>query len=451
MTSETAASCPLIFLGICRRAAQREFAWDFLGLSNIVYSVIYPTRLAGLFLVFALQTQHFHEFGGMEGRLTLTDKGNPENKAWSNFSLTSGEKGADLVTERTSIMRVPPQMAEGRATAEYRVLPAVTGLAEPTGVYLFAFPVPQLFLWRPAIVNVELQMGDFNWSLGVLYCQYQLPQPLNPEESRAIAARPDAHRAVVMYVECKQCGDRIDLCALLEPDSELPSGHIEIGQAPDRWRCTCGTHDVDLRYAKGGLHDLLRRHDVQPGPDPITGFLPLYEADRAAALIVDYETLIRGLPREEAVQKFLETNHIFWAFLSPILILHKPPILTKKKADFGILTRSGDLVLVELEKPSTKLVNKDDSVSAQILKGANQIRDWESVVQKYRIALLDELGLSDMNVHRIRYVLVGGLTKDASAIGLSKLRQGAAPGTEFYCFDELAAFLRSTLASLRSL
>ena len=134
---------------------------------------------------------------------------------------------------------------------------------------------------------------------------------------------------------------------------------------------------------------------------------------------------------------------VFWGFLSPRKILHKPAVLTKKQADFGILTTTKILYLIEIEKPTTRLLTKTGRISADIQKGADQIRDWDQVVTEHRGALLTELGLDPSTVHDIRYVLVGGLSTTLDSAGLRKLRREPfGPKIDFYCFDELAAFPR---------
>jgi len=181
-------------------------------------------------------------------------------------------------------------------------------------------------------------------------------------------------------------------------------------------------------------------------------FIPLYEAGRIQDIIGNYEQLIETTTDEEPVQKFLEEHPVFWAFLSPVKILHKPSVLTKKKADFGILTTHKILHLVEIEKPNTRLTNQDGSISAEIQRGADQIRDWQLVVGDHRLALLSELGLKESEVQEIRYLLIGGLARRTPATGLTKLRRSPlAPATDFCCFDELASFLNTFAGELRRL
>ena len=107
------------------------------------------------------------------------------------------------------------------------------------------------------------------------------------------------------------------------------------------------------------------------------------------------------------------------------------------------------LYLVEIEKPKTRLANQDGSISADIQRGANQIKDWHTVVTDHRLALLSQLGLKEGEVQEIRYLLIGGLARNSNALGLTKLRQSPlALKTDFYCFDELSSFLRTLAAEL---
>jgi hypothetical protein len=179
-------------------------------------------------------------------------------------------------------------------------------------------------------------------------------------------------------------------------------------------------------------------------------FTPLYEAGRIQDIIAEFEQLIEHATEEEPVQKYLEEHPVLWAFLSPVKILHKPAVLTKKKADFGILTSQKLLYLVEIEKPTTRLTNQDGAISGEIQRGANQIRDWQLVVGDHRLALLAELGLKESEVHEIRYLLIGGLARRTTATGLTKIRRSPfALNTDFYCFDELGSFLHTLAGELR--
>jgi hypothetical protein len=77
------------FLGVSNRAARRGFAWDILGLSNIIVFPFFPQSIAGLQLVLALPRNAFSTANDFTYRVTLTDESRPANKAWSDQVLTS--------------------------------------------------------------------------------------------------------------------------------------------------------------------------------------------------------------------------------------------------------------------------------------------------------------------------------------------------------------------------
>ena len=202
---------------------------------------------------------------------------------------------------------------------------------------------------------------------------------------------------------------------------------------------------------KRGLHDLFR-HATPQTANEYSSHTPLFEAGKIEAVVAEFEALINKVETEEPIQKFLELHPIFWAFLSPARIMHKPAVLTKKKADFGILSTQGILYLVEIEKPLTRLLNRDGSISADIQRGADQIRDWDLVVADHRGALLSELNLRPEQVQDIQYVLVGGLARNSAIAGLTKLRRSPlANKTQFFCFDELGSFVHALSGELRRL
>jgi hypothetical protein len=301
-------------------------------------------------------------------------------------------------------------------------------------------------------VLVEAEIAGRRYAIGEFVCGLAQPPPLSDEERRAIASRPMAHNALRFHMSCNVCGSEFDCFTQLNPADPRPARLAEqavpLDQAPQTWSCKCGASVIDLSSLKLGLHDLFR-HSRPVANDPVMQFTPLYESGRIQAIVAEYERIIERAVDEEVMQKFLEAHPLFWGFLSPMKILHKPPVLTKKKADFGVLSTQRVLYLVEIEKPTTRLTNQDGSISAEIQKGANQIRDWQLVVGDHRLALLSELGLKDSDVHEIRYILIGGTAKRTSGEGLTKLRRlPLAPNTEFHCFDELGFFLNTLAGEL---
>lgn len=314
-------------------------------------------------------------------------------------------------------------------------------------------PAPPLMMWKPGRVLVDVVMNGKSYRRGEFRCGFVAPPPLTDEERRAIMSRPGASQAVVFRIKCTVCEVESYFYSQLDPlaarPNSFPQNALAVTEAPDSWKCKCGQTSTELTYMKLGLHDFFRYHRPISSENSFVHFTSLYEAGRIQDLIAEYEQLIENASDEEPVQKFLEEHSLFWGFLSPVKILHKPAILTKKRADFGVLTAQKILYLIELEKPSTKLTNKDGAISGEIQRGANQIRDWQLVVSNHRLSLLSELGVKETEVQEIRYLLIGGLARRASVEGLTKLRRSPlAPNSDFYCFDELASFLHTIAGEL---
>jgi len=85
---------------------------------------------------------------------------------------------------------------------------------------------------------------------------------------------------------------------------------------------------------------------------------------------------------------------------------------------------------------------KADALRSGFQKGLKQIYDWSVVVGDHRVAVLNELGLTNEEVHDIRFLLVAGLARQTSSEDLViRRRNPPAPNTQFLCFDELAGYL----------
>ncbi|MCI5158052.1 MAG: DUF4263 domain-containing protein [Candidatus Electrothrix sp. AUS1_2] len=69
----------------------------------------------------------------------------------------------------------------------------------------------------------------------------------------------------------------------------------------------------------------------------------------------------------------------------------KPPILTFFYADFAVVIPQRELILIELEKTTTRLMKKDGGVAAPLSHAFDQVRDWLHTVDEHRLAVLDSL------------------------------------------------------------
>ena len=439
-----------IFLGVSTRASRRGYGWDLLGVSSLVLFPYFPQKLAGLQCVIGISPEFLEALlkakNNDSSKITLTDQSKPTNKGFINLGHELRPVSMQIAISGSKFV-VPPVDPED--TAFSYVMPRTDC------VEIVPLPMPPLLIREPSQVTVDFEFQGNQSQLGEFLCDFAQPLPLSDGERRAIASRPSAIVGVGMGFGCNKCRDEIEVYGTLCPGTPPPQNcgpaAVALESAPDSWTCKCGASNMNLSYLKLGVHDVFRR-PWEYKRDPISDFTPLYEAGRIEVIHSRYEALIASASTEEPVQKFIEEHSILWGFLSPVVILHKPAVLTKKKADFGILTQDRVLYLVEIEKPVTRLVNKNGSIAAEIQKGADQIRDWQLVVSDRRSSLLKELDIDEGEVHDIRYLLIGGLAKKTSHRGLAKLRGSPlAPKTDFYCFDELGSFLHVLSAKLRTI
>ena len=435
-----------VFLGACQRYSRTDLGANLIGVSTLIMLPFYPQTLSGLCCLMGLRRDFLHSVKNFTYRISVTDE--KGNEAWNDQTLN------------------PPNITP---ISHSNLTSANGALTEPTGIMLGGYrgeesepgiveiipsPMPPLFLREPGRLTLDVVVDGIRFRRGELFCGYIRPPPISEEERRAIASRPGAMAGITTLVKCNNCKMEAGFFLQLDPaeprPADIPAIIKPLDHAPDVWNCKCGNDGMNLVYLKQGLHDAFRRPHPRSPNELMNSFVPLYEAGRVDAIVAEYEHIISTAETEEIIQKFLENHPLFWAFLSPAKILHKPPILTKKKADFGILSTQKVLYLIEIEKPKTQLSNKDDSISAEIMKGANQIKDWEMVVCDHRLALLSELGLKENEVHEIRYILIGGMKRNTNPTGLTKLRRSPlAKDTSFYCFDELGSFVYSISSELK--
>ena len=449
-----------IFLGVSNKAARHGFGWDLLGVTYTVFLPFFPQSLKGLHCLMGFNKNVIYSSDKYEHRYKLwfTDDNNPENKTWATqeFVIELKDKNAPSPSEvqAFSLLELTSDESWGLAFSVGR---RVNQGDEYGAFEIMPIPIPpQLRLTEPTTVSVDIEWGSQTYRLGRFTCEFVEPAPVSEPERRAIASRPNAASAILIKITCHKCGDEAWMYALLDPArypaKELDKTAIYLHRAPDHWRCKCDKSETNLTFLKRGIHDLFRRTISEQSFDKTTSFRPLYEARELARIKADFQALINSTPREEDVQKFIEANPVIWAFLSPTKILHKPPVLTKKTADFGILTSQKVLYLVEIEKPQTKLVKAKGGVHHEVQKGFDQIRDWNVVVEDHRIALLNELDLKRDEVHDIRYMLVAGRARQVPNEELMKLRRDPARANIlFFCFDEIAHFLLNLEGQLERL
>lgn len=434
----------LFLLGMAHKVARRNTGWDMYGLSKILRVSLFPMNIKGLQLVLAgnsnwilshaLKGFRIH-FDNKEGARTHVDfKMEPvvvDNETRTEVEIPNFQVAPDL-NDAKNEKRLAVQFAS----------------EEESNIEILTIPTPDLTINEPGSVSVSISSGDGEEELlGTVNFEWSQPKPLTPEERAAISSRPGATGRVFLKLSCPHCEEYLVVGSSIDandPMDDIRKTHgsrfAKAEELGDVWKCNCSEVERSIKYVRLGLHNMLRM-PIQ-SQETYTNFTPLYEKTRLDQIIADYIRLVDSEPEEERVQKFLEQNHLVWGFLTPQQILIKPPILTQYFADFAVLSSNRVLHIVEIEKPSTKLIISKGRVSAEIQKGADQIRDWEEVIENNRIAVIQEMGIDPKDVATVRYILIGGRTKDLNTKHADKLRRSAfGSSTTFLSFDDLLSYM----------
>jgi len=181
-------------------------------------------------------------------------------------------------------------------------------------------------------------------------------------------------------------------------------------------------------------------------------FSKLYEQGALEVVSKEYGYLLNQDPLEELVQNFLKENPILLQIFSPEQIFFKKPILSKYKTDIVILTHSKELLLIEIEKPGTKILRKDGGNTAALQHAIKQVNDWLHEAEHHHDAVLDCIGLKSQDVTVIRGAVIVGREASYPAEHFHKLKwTDFGRNIEFLTFDDLQRSLVNLIGSIKKL
>lgn len=176
----------------------------------------------------------------------------------------------------------------------------------------------------------------------------------------------------------------------------------------------------------------------------------------------EFKDLLNKELDESAYQNFLEQNTSFIPVkpyelnhgINFDLIISKMRIGDSYISDFFYLSKSSDtwnVVFIEIEKPSSKLFNKDGSIAQDLNKGISQINDWRCFFEKdsNKNAFLDNAIIKALrsinpsildNPCVFKYILVIGRREEIyrNHIYKTKLRQLEDSDFSIISFDSLS-------------
>jgi len=415
--SKSDKSRDMVFLGICNQAhptfagPDRIHAWNLIGLTTIVLSYIFPLSLQGVYVGFAVSAERPMS----EAKVKIVDENDIEV---GSMTLS--------VKKKPPLGDVSPSRDDG---------PLILRPEYGWTISFLHLDRTEWIIPRPGNYYLDLIAGGEAERIGSLRFEVADPLPLTSERIAAIKTHPSAAKSVRFNFKCKECSSKIEAYSALERSRELEEkGYIWYRDMPCDFECTCGKAKADLRYVQRNLHGLLG-HPVNASGH--VSFMPLYERSSLTSVRVEFANLLSEDPPEESIQKFLEEHPVLLHQFPAIRLIPKPPILTNYVADFAIVSPQKELVLIEIEKASTRLLNKDGGVAAPLTHAFNQVSDWLMKVGDHRIAALDSLEIDKKDVGVIRGVVIAGRDSGYDAFHLRKLKARDFGQVEFLTYDDL--------------
>jgi Domain of unknown function (DUF4263) len=421
--SKATPSPRIAFLGFCERAeviTQGHVAFwkhNLLGLSSSLVFYLFPSNLRGMTIALAI----YEPIAGENFKLIFRD-----TQRKSSFDIAIQIAGATRSDAQPDSTIAETTITTGVVVPGWAFIPHKIDsdlVANSPGIY-------EVFL-----VTVESE----ELYLGQLVMSHAPVPPFTAEDITALKSDPLAAKFVRMDLKCNLCQDGLKAYAGIErsSSSEAQGFQWNLDIKEDEFVCSCGKARISLIPIKTGLHGLLRRN-LNPQTQTNVSSVRLYESTALEQYCRRLLKLLESGASEEAVQKFLEAHPIFFHLFLPNKIVFKPPILTKYFADFAVLNRKDELLLIEIERPSLKMLKKDGGRTAGLEHAFHQVRTWKQVLDDHRGAALDAIGLRLDEVAKVRGVVIAG-RKPSDERMLRMLRALSSDDIELFTYDDLLA------------
>jgi hypothetical protein len=285
---------------------------------------------------------------------------------------------------------------------------------------------------EPGLYHLSLLTEDGVKKLGSFEIVLVDPLPLTTDRKSAIKSDPAASKAIQIELGCKFCPTKYRVYSALEK-TDYP-GCEWYEDVPDKFICECGKTTMSLQYIRKNLHAFLGQ-TIQSSN--ILDSVPLYEKSALRTTRSNFAELLEESPKEESLQIFIKGNPILLHQFPAEMIRSKPPIFSKYVADFAILTAQRELIFIEIEKTTTRLMKKDGHRAADLVHAFEQVRDWLHVVDDHRNAVLDDLDIDRQAVNKIRGVVIAGREKNYDIHKLRRLKMSSDDRISFLTFDDL--------------
>lgn len=409
---------PISFLGISDRYSEHFYAnaitptqeifpvvkKNILGLREIYITSIFPFPASELFLLFLLDKELLKS-----------------NEAFNGGGIEILVEGPNE-TNVGSIKMAGSFVGSGKLNQRF-----LLQAAQPAGTFL---EPGEYSLFVCDDKGTKESIGSFTMTYS--------PAPLTAERIQAIKSDPLSAKSIHFVLGCTKCdGECKIFCSLEENKEKIVKGYLWYKDLPETFVCKCKATVIRLHFIKENLHTLLGFKANRFSNEEITE--RTYTIGNLREVIKSFKELIENKKtNEEELQKFIEENPILLSCFMPKLLKFKAPVTRKHKTDFVILNPQDELLLIEIEKPSTRLFKSDGSQHSELTHAINQVEDWLNAGRRNRQALIDDIDMDGLNIDtltNVRGVVIAGRTLPEESRYMEKIRTRT--NILFYTYDDL--------------
>jgi hypothetical protein len=427
------------FLGIAERASMRIEhsipAHYLFGLKSVMYPFIYPVNVSGWQFVVAVYD-------------ILT---NP----LARIKFNDGDKDLGFIEIRAQLIEVNKEKSQ--ITEHPQTMVATKGVAyipanqQPEWTIMVARTQEANFaLVRPGTYNLILEDQGKEVHIGSFICDICELPPFTEDRKAALRSDPSVAKMARTILTCNKCSDSLKSYVGLEKSAELEAeDYIWFENLPINFKCKCETNEINLEYMRKNMHGLLQsKHNSEFETVSVT---PLYESSAVHTIYQNFAALLDKKLPEEAYQQFIQENPLLLHSFSPERLFNKATVLSLRKTDFIILTPQRELVLIEIEKPATKLLKADGGTHSQLQHAFDQVREWLHTFSEHRLAALECVDLKKEDVASIKGVVIAGRDSPYNPEHLRRLKGVDHGNIKFFTYDDILGGFSTLIQAVKKL
>lgn len=421
------------FLGITNKISKHRNdntkidSYSLLGLSNTIISQIYPLSLGNFSILISLHVESIKSPFKISG-----------------FSQKQGEiiniKFDSFQKMNLQNSKIPEFALNQENFYTYNYNPWI----------LIPIKISQeVILNEPDLLSIKVITDDFSeFFIGSINFLFQQTPPLTQDRVAALKSNPNSIKELKMELGYKLCGSKLTIYSGLEKFG-VGENEYWYSDLPERYSCNCNKTIFNLFYIKNGLHSLLMNEIGDSSS--ICSSINQYEKNALISIYYSFKDLIDRDVNEEIIQKYLEQNPILFFFFSASRIINKAPIFQKFKTDFLILSRTGVLYFIEIEKSSKSILKSDGGRTSDFNHAFDQVNDWLTVYNDHKQAVLDSLDIKSSEVTKAKGVVFFGREEGLNAKDLRKIKSIDFGSVEFYTYDDLLHSFNSMIVGFEKI